>query len=545
MAAKEVRFSDDARQKMFAGVNVLANAVKVTLGPKGRNVVLDKSFGAPTVTKDGVSVAKEIELEDKFENMGAQMVKEVASQTSDVAGDGTTTATVLAQAVLREGLKSVAAGMNPMDLKRGVDKATAAIVEELQSLSQPCEDEKAIAQVGSISANSDTEIGEIISEAMQKVGKEGVITVEEGSGLANELDVVEGMQFDRGYLSPYFINDADSQQVEHENPFILLHDKKISNIRDLLPVLEAVAKSGRPLIIIAEDVEGEALATLVVNNIRGIVKVAAVKAPGFGDRRKAMLQDIAILTGGQVISEEVGLSLEKATLDDLGEAKKVQISKENTTVIDGAGRAEDIHGRVEQINREIDDSSSDYDREKLQERVAKLSGGVAVIKVGAATEVEMKEKKARVEDALHATRAAVEEGVVPGGGVALIRAVSSIKVEGDNDDQNVGIAILKRAVQEPLRQIVANAGGDPSVVLNAVAEGKGDFGYNAATGEYGDMIKEGILDPTKVTRFALQNAASVSGLLLTTEAMVADAPQDEAAPAMPDMGGMGGMGGMM
>ncbi|MDJ0904519.1 MAG: chaperonin GroEL [Woeseiaceae bacterium] len=546
MAAKEVRFSDDARQKMFAGVNVLANAVKVTLGPKGRNVVLDKSFGAPTVTKDGVSVAKEIELEDKFENMGAQMVKEVASQTSDVAGDGTTTATVLAQAVLREGLKSVAAGMNPMDLKRGIDKATVAMVEELKSLSQPCEDEKAIAQVGSISANSDTEIGEIISEAMQKVGKEGVITVEEGSGLANELDVVEGMQFDRGYLSPYFINDADSQQVEHESPFILLHDKKISNIRDLLPVLEAVAKSGRPLIIIAEDVEGEALATLVVNNIRGIVKVAAVKAPGFGDRRKAMLQDIAILTGGQVISEEVGLSLEKATLDDLGEAKKVQISKENTTVIDGAGRAEDIQGRVEQINREIDDSSSDYDREKLQERVAKLSGGVAVIKVGAATEVEMKEKKARVEDALHATRAAVEEGVVPGGGVALIRAVASIKVDGDNDDQNVGINILKRAVEEPLRQIVANAGGDASVVLNAVAEGKGDYGYNAATGEYGDMIAEGILDPTKVTRFALQNAASVSGLLLTTEAMVADAPKDEAAaPPMPDMGGMGGMGGMM
>ncbi|MEJ2128199.1 MAG: chaperonin GroEL [Woeseiaceae bacterium] len=545
MAAKEVRFSDDARQKMFAGVNVLANAVKVTLGPKGRNVVLDKSFGAPTVTKDGVSVAKEIELEDKFENMGAQMVKEVASQTSDVAGDGTTTATVLAQAVLREGLKSVAAGMNPMDLKRGIDKASAAIVEELKKLSQPCEDEKAIAQVGSISANSDAEIGEIISEAMQKVGKEGVITVEEGSGLANELDVVEGMQFDRGYLSPYFINDGNSQQVEHENPFILLHDKKISNIRDLLPVLEAVAKSGRPLVIVAEDVEGEALATLVVNNIRGIVKVAAVKAPGFGDRRKAMLQDIAILTGGQVISEEVGLSLEKATLDDLGEAKKIQISKENTTVIDGAGRAEDIQGRVEQINREIEDSSSDYDREKLQERVAKLSGGVAVIKVGAATEVEMKEKKARVEDALHATRAAVEEGVVPGGGVALIRAVAGIKVKGDNDDQNVGIAILKRAVEEPLRQIVKNAGGDPSVVLNAVAEGKGNYGYNAASGEYGDMIAEGILDPTKVTRYALQNAASVSGLLLTTEAMVAEAPKDEAAAPMPDMGGMGGMGGMM
>ncbi|NIL95109.1 MAG: chaperonin GroEL [Woeseiaceae bacterium] len=544
MAAKEVRFSDDARQKMFKGVNILAEAVKVTLGPKGRNVVLDKSFGAPTVTKDGVSVAKEIELEDKFENMGAQMVKEVASQTSDVAGDGTTTATVLAQAVLREGLKSVAAGMNPMDLKRGIDKATTAIVEELKNLSQPCEDEKAIAQVGSISANSDTEIGEIISEAMQKVGKEGVITVEEGSGLANELDVVEGMQFDRGYLSPYFINDADSQQAEHENPYILLHDKKISNIRDLLPVLEAVAKSGRPLIIVAEDVEGEALATLVVNNIRGIVKVAAVKAPGFGDRRKAMLQDIAILTGGQVISEEVGLSLEKATLDDLGEAKKVQISKENTTVIDGAGRPEDIKGRVDQINREIEESTSDYDREKLQERVAKLSGGVAVIKVGAATEVEMKEKKARVEDALHATRAAVEEGVVAGGGVALIRAIAAIKVDGDNDDQNVGVNILKRACEEPLRQIVKNAGGDASVVLNAVAEGEGNFGFNAATGEYGDMIAEGILDPTKVTRYALQNAASVSGLLLTTEAMVAEAPKED-APPMPDMGGMGGMGGMM
>ena len=546
MAAKEVRFSDDARQKMFAGVNVLANAVKVTLGPKGRNVVLDKSFGAPTVTKDGVSVAKEIELEDKFENMGAQMVKEVASQTSDVAGDGTTTATVLAQAVLREGLKSVAAGMNPMDLKRGIDKATVALVEELRKLSKPCEDEKAIAQVGSISANSDTEIGEIISEAMQKVGKEGVITVEEGQGLANELEVVEGMQFDRGYLSPYFINEQSSQQVEHDNPLILLHDKKISNIRDLLPVLEGVAKAGRPLVIVAEDVEGEALATLVVNNIRGIVKVAAVKAPGFGDRRKAMLQDIAILTGGNVISEEVGLSLEKATIDDLGEAKKMVISKENSTVIDGAGQSSDIQGRVEQINREIEESSSDYDREKLQERVAKLSGGVAVIKVGAATEVEMKEKKARVEDALHATRAAVEEGVVAGGGVALIRAVASIaKLKGDNHDQDMGISILKRAVQEPLRQIVANAGGDASVVLNAVAEGKGDYGYNAATGEFGDMIEQGILDPTKVTRYALQNAGSVSGLLLTTEAMVADAPQDEAAPPMPDMGGMGGMGGMM
>jgi chaperonin GroEL len=545
MAAKEVRFGDDARQKMFAGVNVLANAVRVTLGPKGRNVVLDKSFGAPTVTKDGVSVAKEIELDDKFENMGAQMVKEVASQTSDVAGDGTTTATVLAQAVLREGLKSVAAGMNPMDLKRGIDKATIAIIDELKKLSKPCEDEKAISQVGSISANSDTEVGEIISNAMQKVGKEGVITVEEGSGLANELDVVEGMQFDRGYLSPYFINDAASQSVELENPMILLFDKKISNIRDLLPVLEGVAKSSRPLLIISEDVEGEALATLVVNNIRGIVKVAAVKAPGFGDRRKAMLQDIAVLTGGQVISEEVGLSLEKTTLDDLGEAKKVQITKENTTIIDGAGQAKDIKGRVDQINGEIAESSSDYDKEKLQERVAKLSGGVAVIKVGAATEVEMKEKKARVEDALHATRAAVEEGVVAGGGVALIRAEMSIaKLQGDNDDQTVGINILRRAVEEPLRQIVRNAGGDPSVVLNAVAQGKGNYGYNAATGEYGDMIEMGILDPTKVTRFALQNAASVSGLLLTTEAMVADAPQDDAGGAMPDMSGMGGMGGM-
>ncbi|MEO0615700.1 MAG: chaperonin GroEL [Pseudomonadota bacterium] len=545
MAAKEVRFGDDARHKMFAGVNTLANAVKVTLGPKGRNVVLDKSFGAPTVTKDGVSVAKEIELEDKFENMGAQMVKEVASQTSDVAGDGTTTATVLAQAILREGLKAVAAGMNPMDLKRGIDKAAGKLVGELQGLSRPCEDDSAIAQVGTISANSDAEIGTIIAEAMQKVGKEGVITVEEGSGLDNELDVVEGMQFDRGYLSPYFINNQASQSAELENPFILLFDKKISNIRDLLPLLEGVAKAGRPLVIIAEDVEGEALATLVVNNIRGIVKVAAVKAPGFGDRRKAMLQDIAILTGGQVISEEVGLSLEKATLEDLGEAKKVQISKENSTIIDGAGAANDIKARVDQINREIEESSSDYDREKLQERVAKLAGGVAVIKVGAATEVEMKEKKARVEDALHATRAAVEEGVVPGGGVALIRAVHSAgDFEGDNADQNVGINILRRAVEEPLRQIVSNAGGDASVVLNAVADGEGNYGYNAATGEYGDMIEAGILDPTKVTRFALQNAASVSGLLLTTEAMVADMPQDDAMPAaggMPDMGGMGGM----
>jgi chaperonin GroEL len=546
MAAKEVRFSDDARQKMFAGVNILANAVRVTLGPKGRNVVLDKSFGAPTVTKDGVSVAKEIELEDKFENMGAQMVKEVASQTSDIAGDGTTTATVLAQAILREGLKSVAAGMNPMDLKRGIDKGTIAIVKELEKLSKPCEDDKAIAQVGSISANSDPEIGKIISEAMQKVGKEGVITVEEGSGLENELDVVEGMQFDRGYLSPYFINNQQSQSVELENPLVLLFDKKISNIRDMLPVLEGVAKAGRPLLIIAEDVEGEALATLVVNNIRGIVKVAAVKAPGFGDRRKAMLQDIAVLTGGQVVSEEVGLSLEKTSLDDLGEAKKVQITKENTTLIDGAGRAEDIKGRVDQINAEIEESSSDYDKEKLQERVAKLSGGVAVIKVGASTEIEMKEKKARVEDALHATRAAVEEGVVAGGGVAFIRAVAAIsKLKGDNDDQTVGINILRRAIEEPLRQIVKNAGGDASVVLNAVAQGKGNFGYNAATGEYGDMIEMGILDPTKVTRYALQNAASVSGLLLTTEAMVAEAPKEESGHGAPDMGGMGGMGGMM
>jgi len=546
MSAKEVRFSDDARHKMMAGVNVLANAVKVTLGPKGRNVVLDKSFGAPTVTKDGVSVAKEIELENKFENMGAQMVKEVASQTSDVAGDGTTTATVLAQAILREGLKAVAAGMNPMDLKRGIEQASAAVVDELHKLSKPCEDDKAIAQVGSISANSDTEIGEIIAEAMKKVGKEGVITVEEGQALINELEVVEGMQFDRGYLSPYFINNQQSQSAELDNPFILLYDKKISNIRDLLPVLESVAKSSRPLLIVSEDVEGEALATLVVNNIRGIVKVAAVKAPGFGDRRKAMLQDIAVLTGGQVISEEVGLSLEKATLEDLGEAKKVQITKENTTIIDGAGRTQEIEGRVEQIRAEIEESSSDYDREKLQERVAKLSGGVAVIKIGAATAVEMKEKKARVEDALHATRAAVEEGVVPGGGVAFIRARSGIdKLEGKNQDQTTGINILRRALEEPLRQIVSNAGGDASVVLNAVAEGKGNYGYDAATGQFGDMVELGILDPTKVSRSALQNAASVSGLLLTTEAMVADAPKEDDAPPMPDMGGMGGMGGMM
>ncbi len=542
MAAKEVKFGDDARARMFAGVNVLANAVKVTLGPKGRNVILDKSFGAPTVTKDGVSVAKEIELENKFENMGAQMVKEVASQTSDIAGDGTTTATVLAQAILREGLKSVAAGMNPMDLKRGIDKGAAAIVEELKKLSRPCADSKAIAQVGTISANSDEAVGKIIADAMDKVGKEGVITVEEGSGLDNELEVVEGMQFDRGYLSPYFISDAASQSAQLDNPYVLLFDKKISNIRDLLPLLESVAKSSRPLLIVAEDVEGEALATLVVNTIRGIVKVCAVKAPGFGDRRKAMLQDIAILTGGQVISEEVGLSLEKATLEDLGEAKKIQVSKETTTVIDGAGQAKEIQARVEQINAEIAESTSDYDREKLQERVAKLAGGVAVIKVGAATEIEMKEKKARVEDALHATRAAVEEGVVAGGGVALIRANAQIgSLKGANDEQDVGIVILRRALEEPLRQIVANAGEDSSVILNKVAEGKGDFGYNAATGEYGDMVAFGVIDPTKVTRSALQNAASVAGLLLTTEAMVTELPQDSQSAPMPDMGGMGGM----
>ncbi|MEE9136080.1 MAG: chaperonin GroEL [Gammaproteobacteria bacterium] len=540
MAAKEVKFSDDARQLMFAGVNTLANAVKITLGPKGRNVILDKSFGAPTVTKDGVSVAKEIELDNNFENMGAQMLKEVASNTSDVAGDGTTTATVLAQAILRVGLKSVAAGMNPMDLKRGVDKATIAVVAELEKLSKPCKDDEAIAQVGTISANSDEEVGKIIAEAMGKVGKEGVITVEEGSSLENELDIVEGMQFDRGYLSPYFISDPQSQSAELENPFILLYDKKISNIRDLLPLLESVAKSSRPLLLIAEDVEGEALATLVVNTIRGIVKVAAVKAPGFGDRRKAMLQDIAVLTGGQVISEEVGLSLEKATLEDLGEAKKIQVTKENTTLIDGAGSSDDIKGRVEQINNEIEESTSDYDKEKLQERVAKLSGGVAVIKVGAATEIEMKEKKARVEDALHATRAAVEEGVVAGGGVAFIRAQSALaKLKGANDDQNVGINILRRALEEPLRQIVANAGGDASVVLNQVSEGEGDYGFNAATSEYGDMVAMGIIDPTKVTRFALQNASSVAGLLLTTEAMVSELPKDETPSApMPDMGGM-------
>ncbi len=547
MAAKEVKFGNNARQKMMTGINVLADAVRITLGPKGRNVVLDKSFGAPTVTKDGVSVAKEIELEDNFENMGAQMVKEVASQTSDVAGDGTTTATVLCQAIFREGLKAVSAGFNPMDLKRGIDKATRAVVEKLESISEPCKDNKAIAQVGTISANSDPSVGEIIANAMEKVGKEGVITVEEGSGLDNELEIVEGMQFDRGYLSPYFINQAESQSVELEDPYILLFDKKISNIRDLLPLLEGVAKSGRPLLVIAEDIEGEALATLVVNNIRGIVKVAGVKAPGFGDRRKAMLQDIAILTGGKVIAEEVGLSLEKATLEDLGNAKKVQITKDNTTLIDGAGTSSDIKSRIDQINREIEDSTSDYDKEKLQERVAKLSGGVAVVKVGAPTEIEMKEKKARVEDALHATRAAVEEGVVTGGGVAFIRARVSLEgLEGDNDDQNVGINILKKALEEPLRQIVSNAGKDASVVLNEVAKGKGNYGYNAATNEYGDLVKMGIIDPTKVTRFALQNAASVTGLLLTTEAMVAEAPQDDVpASPMPDMGGMGGMGGMM
>ncbi|MFO7277320.1 MAG: chaperonin GroEL [Pseudomonadota bacterium] len=528
MAAKEVRFSDDARHKMFRGVNILANAVKATLGPKGRNAVLEKSFGAPTVTKDGVSVAKEIELKDKFENMGAQMVKEVASHTSDEAGDGTTTATVLAQAIIREGLKAVASGRNPMDIKRGIDKAVAAAVEELKKLSKPCKDSKAIAQVGTISANADESIGKTIAEAMEKVGKEGVITVEEGSGLENELEVVEGMQFDRGYLSPYFINNQQNQTAELEKPLILLCDKKISNIRELLPLLEGVAKAGRPLLVIAEDVEGEALATLVVNNIRGILKVAAVKAPGFGDRRKAMLQDIAILTGGTVISDEVGLTLEKASLNDLGEAKKVVVEKENTTIIDGAGKQADIKARIESIRQQIEEATSDYDKEKLQERVAKLSGGVAVIKVGAATEVEMKEKKARVEDALHATRAAVEEGVVPGGGVALIRAQKAIeKLEGANEDQTVGIRILARAIEEPLRQIVENAGEDAAVILNRVKEGKGSFGYNAATGEFGDMIEMGILDPTKVTRLALQNAASVAGLLLTTEVMVAEAPKDE------------------
>jgi chaperonin GroEL len=546
MAAKEVRFASDARARMLRGVNVLADAVKITLGPKGRNVVLEKSFGAPTVTKDGVSVAKEIELADKFENMGAQMVKEVASKTSDIAGDGTTTATVLAQALIREGMKGVAAGMNPMDLKRGIDKAVIAAVEELKLLSKPCKDDKEIAQVGTISANSDLEIGKIIADAMKKVGKEGVITVEEGSGLNNELNVVEGMQFDRGYLSPYFINNQQTMKAELDSPYILLHDKKISNVRELLPVLEAVAKAGKPLVIVAEEVEGEALATLVVNTIRGIVKVCAVKAPGFGDRRKAMLEDMAILTGGQVISEEVGLQLEKATLKDLGQAKRVIIEKENTTIIDGAGKADTIKSRIDQIKKQIEETSSDYDREKLQERVAKLAGGVAVIKVGAATEVEMKEKKARVEDALHATRAAVEEGIVPGGGVALVRALQGIReLKGANEDQNHGIAIAKRAMEAPLREIVANCGEESSVVLNKVAEGTGNYGYNAATGEYGDMVEMGILDPTKVTRSALQNAASIAGLMITTEAMVAELPKKEAAAGHghghDHGGGMGGM----
>ncbi|TVP86872.1 MAG: chaperonin GroEL [Thioalkalivibrio sp.] len=548
MSAKEVRFGNDARTRMVRGINILANAVKVTLGPKGRNVVLDKAFGSPTVTKDGVSVAKEIELEEKFENMGAQMVKEVSSHTSDVAGDGTTTATVLAQSIVLEGMKSVTAGMNPMDLKRGVDKAVIAAVEELKKLSKPCNDSRAIAQVGTISANADESIGEIIADAMDKVGKEGVITVEEGSSLENALEVVEGMQFDRGYLSPYFINNQQSMSAELDDCFVLLYDKKISNIRDLLPVLEGVAKTSKPLLIVAEDIEGEALATLVVNTMRGIVKVAAVKAPGFGDRRKAMLQDIAVLTGGQVISEEVGLSLEKASIEDLGHAKKVQVSKENTTIIDGAGNHGDIKARVDQIRNQIEEATSDYDKEKLQERVAKLAGGVAVIKVGAATEVEMKEKKARVEDALHATRAAVEEGVVPGGGVALLRSLEAIRdLKGANHDQDIGITIARRAMEEPLRQIVMNCGEEPSVVLNKIREGEGNYGYNASTGEYGDMIAMGILDPTKVTRTALQNASSIAGLIITTEAMVAELPKKDdkgGAPGMDEMGGMGGMGGM-
>ncbi|WP_154169975.1 chaperonin GroEL [Vibrio metschnikovii] len=545
MAAKDVKFGNDARIKMLEGVNVLADAVKVTLGPKGRNVVLDKSFGAPVITKDGVSVAREIELEDKFQNMGAQMLKEVASQANDASGDGTTTATVLAQAIITEGLKAVAAGMNPMDLKRGIDKAVVAAVEALKNLSAPCADTKAIAQVGTISANSDSSVGNIIAEAMEKVGRDGVITVEEGQGLQDELDVVEGMQFDRGYLSPYFINNQEAGSVDLDNPFILLVDKKISNIRELLPALEGVAKASRPLLIVAEDVEGEALATLVVNNMRGIVKVAAVKAPGFGDRRKSMLQDIAILTGGTVISEEIGLELEKVTLEDLGQAKRISITKENTTIIDGAGEEGAIKGRVAQIRQQIEDATSDYDKEKLQERVAKLAGGVAVIKVGATTEVEMKEKKDRVEDALHATRAAVEEGVVAGGGVALIRAAAKVAgLEGDNEDQTVGIRLALRAMEAPIRQIVKNAGEEDSVVANNVRAGEGNYGYNAATGEYGDMIEMGILDPTKVTRSALQFAASVAGLMITTEAMVTELPKKD-GPAMPDMGGMGGMGGMM
>jgi len=546
--AKDVKFSDSARQLMLEGVNVLADAVKVTLGPKGRNVVLDKSFGAPTVTKDGVSVAKEVELQDKFENMGAQMVKEVASQTSDAAGDGTTTATVLAQAIVNEGLKSVAAGFNPMDLKRGIDKAVTKAVESIQSMSEPCADSTAIAQVGTISANSDGEVGDIIAEAMEKVGKEGVITVEEASGIENELEVVEGMQFDRGYLSPYFINNQDKMITELEDPMILLHDKKISNIRELLPLLEAVAKAGKSLLIIAEDVEGEALATLVVNNMRGVVKVSACKAPGFGDRRKAMLEDIAILTGGTVISEEVGLNLEGATIESLGTAKKVVLSKENTTVIDGAGSQDNISGRVNQIRAQIEETSSDYDREKLQERVAKLAGGVAVIKVGAGSEIEMKEKKARVEDALHSTRAAVEEGVVPGGGVALIRALQSSEgLKGDNEDQNIGISIALKAMEAPIRQIVLNAGEEASVVVDKIKSEKGNHGFNAATSEYGDMIKMGILDPAKVTRTALQAAGSVAGLMITTEAMVSDIPEENAGGGMPGgmPPGMGGMDGMM
>ena len=546
MSAKDVKFGDSARVKMLQGVNILADAVKVTLGPKGRNVVLDKSFGAPTVTKDGVSVAKEIELEDKFENMGAQMVKQVSSQTSDEAGDGTTTATVLAQSIVNEGHKSVAAGMNPMDLKRGIDKAISTAVEFVEKLSVPCSDDNTIAQVGTISANGDKDVGGIIAEAMEKVGKEGVITVEEGNGIDNELDVVEGMQFDRGYLSPYFVTNQDNMTSELENPFILLHDKKISNIRDMLPLLESVAKAGRPLLIIAEDIEGEALATLVVNNLRGTVKAAACKAPGFGDRRKAMLEDIAILTGGTVISEEVGLSLEGATIEDLGTAKRVSLDKDNTTIVDGAGDQKAIVARVNQIRTQIEDTSSDYDREKLQERVAKLAGGVAVIKVGAGSEIEMKEKKARVEDALHSTRAAVKEGIVPGGGVALVRALESLtKLKGENDDQNVGINIVRKAFEAPLRQIAANAGEESSVIVANVIDGEGSYGFNAANGEYGDMIEMGILDPAKVTRTALQAAGSVAGMMITTEAMVTDMPQDDAAaPAMPDMGGMGGMGGM-
>ncbi len=544
MAAKQVYFGDDARSRIVRGVNILANAVGTTLGPKGRNVVLERSFGAPTVTKDGVSVAKEIELKDKFENLGAQLVKEVASKTSDNAGDGTTTATVLAQSIVEEGLKYVAAGISPMDLKRGIDKAVAAVVAELHKQSKPCTTSKAIAQVGSISANSDASVGEIIASAMDKVGKEGVITVEDGKSLENELDVVEGMQFDRGYLSPYFINNPDKQVSVLEDPYILIFDKKISNIRDLLPVLEQVAKSSRPLLIVAEDVEGEALATLVVNNIRGILKTTAVKAPGFGDRRKAMLEDIAILTGGTVISEETGLSLEKATLDLLGQAKRIEVAKENTTIIDGAGEAKNIEARVKQIRAQIEESTSDYDREKLQERVAKLAGGVAVIRVGAATEVEMKEKKARVEDALHATRAAVEEGIVPGGGVALIRAKAVVaKLKGDNADQDAGIKLILRAIESPLRIIVTNAGEEASVIVNAVENGEGNYGYNAATGQYGDLVEQGVIDPTKVTRTALQNAASVASLLLTTEVAVAEIAEDKPAPQMPDMGGMGGMGG--